>query len=114
MHVTSRGAPRTGLPFVLPVSFDKIDNNNNNKSQDTSHGDLMYAFLGCYLAIQTPLKSLPGACDVTSFSPCTDSSHELRDLQHCMSEQIVLHVFKAITAASCVDIIVNQRLNKYN
>ena len=26
MYVTSRGAPRTGLPFVLPVSFDKIDN----------------------------------------------------------------------------------------
>ena len=23
-------APRTGLPFVLPVSFDKIDNNNSN------------------------------------------------------------------------------------
>ena len=32
MYVTSRGAPRTGLPFVLPVSFDKIDNNNNNNS----------------------------------------------------------------------------------
>ena len=30
MYVTSRGAPRTGLPFVLPLSFDKIDNNNNN------------------------------------------------------------------------------------
>ena len=44
----------------------------------------------------------------------TDSSHELRDLQHFMSEQIGLHVFKAITAASCVDIIVNKRLNKYN
>ena len=70
--------------------------------------------LGCYLAIQPPLKSLPGACDVTSFSPCTDSSHELRDFQHFMSEQIDLHVFKAITAASCVDIIVNKRLNKYN
>ena len=74
----------------------------------------MYAFLGCYLAIQPPLKSLPGVCDVTSFSPCTDSNHELRDLQHFMSEQIDLHVFKAITAASCVDIIVNKRLNKYN
>ena len=36
-----------------------------------------------------------------------DSSHELRDLQHFMSEQIDLHIFKAITAASCVDIIVN-------
>ena len=84
------------------------------KSQTTSHGDFMYAFLGCYLAIQPPLKSLPGACDVTSFSPCTDSSHELRDLQHFMSEQIDLQVFKAITAASCVDIIVNKRLNKYN
>ena len=33
MYVTSRGAPRTGLPFVLPVSFDKIDNNNNNNSR---------------------------------------------------------------------------------
>ena len=71
----------------------------------------MYAFLGCYLAIQPPLKSLPGACDVTSFSPCTDSSHELRDLLHFMSERIDLHVLKAITAASCVDIIVNKRLN---
>ena len=84
------------------------------KSQTTSHGDFMYAFLGCYLAIQPPLKSLLGACDVTSLSPCTDSSHELRDLQHFMSEQIDLHIFKAITAASCVDIIVNKRLYKYN
>ena len=74
----------------------------------------MYAFLVCYLAIQLPLKSLPGACDVTSFSPCTDSSHKLRDLQHFMSEQIDLHVFIAITAASCVDNIVKKRLNKYN
>ena len=41
-------------------------------------------------------------CDGTSFSPCTDSSHKLRDLQHSMSEQIDLHFFKAITAASCV------------
>ena len=32
MCVTSRGAPRTGLPFVLPVSFDKIDNNNDNNN----------------------------------------------------------------------------------
>ena len=70
----------------------------------------MYAFLGCYLAIQLPLKSLPGACDVTSLSPCTDSSQELQDLQQFMSEQIDLHVFKAITGASCVDIIVNKRL----
>ena len=31
-----------------------------------------------------------------------------------MSEQIDLHVFKAITAASSVDIIVKKRLNKYN
>ena len=85
----------------------------------------MYAFLGCYLAIQLPLKLLPGACDVTSFhhiitfhhyifTTCTDSSHELQDLQHFMSEQIDLHIFKAITAASCVDIIVNKPLNKYN
>ena len=84
------------------------------KSQATSHDDFMYAFLGCYLAIQPRLKSLPGAFDVTSFSPCTDSSHESRDLQHFMSEQIDLHVFKTITAASCVDIIVNKHLNKYN
>ena len=68
----------------------------------------MYAFLGCYLAIQPPLKLLPGTFDVTSLSPCTDSSHELRDLQQFMSEQIDLHIFKAITAASCVDIIVNK------
>ena len=59
-------------------------------------------------------KSLPGTCDVTSFSPRTDSNHELRDLQHFMSEQIDLHIFKVITAAFCVDIIVNKRLNKYN
>ena len=72
----------------------------------------MYTFLGCYLAIQPLLKSLPFACDVTSFSPCTDSSHKLRDLQHFMSEQIDLHVFKELTAASCVDIIVNKRLLK--
>ena len=84
------------------------------KSQATSHGNFMYVFLGCYLAIQPPLKSLPGACDITSFSPCTDSSHELRDLQHCISEQIGLHVFKAITAASYADNIVNKRLNKDN
>ena len=84
------------------------------KSQAKSHSDFMYTFLGCYLAIQLPLKSLPGVCDVISFSPCTDSSHDLRDLQHSMSVQINLHVFKAITAASCVDIIVNKPLNKYN
>ena len=84
------------------------------KSQATSHGDFMYAFFGCYLAIQPLLKSLPGTCDVESLSPCTDSNHKLRDLQHFMSEQIDLHVFKVITAASCVDIIVNKHLNKYN
>ena len=73
----------------------------------------MYVFLGCYFAIQLLLKLLSGACDVTSFSPCTDSSHEPQDLQHFMPEQIDLHVFKAITAASCVDII-NKCLSKYN
>ena len=62
-----------------------------------------------------PLRSIPGACDVTSFSPCTDSSHDLQDLQHFMSEQIDLAThFKAITAATCVDIFVNKRLNEYN
>ena len=70
--------------------------------------------LGLLLAMQPPLKSLPGECDVTSFSPCTDLSHELRDLQNFMSEKIDLHIFKVITAASCVDNIVNERLNKYN
>ena len=39
---------------------------------------------------------------------------ELWDLQHFMSEQIDLHIVKVITAASCVDNIVNKRLNKYN
>ena len=47
-------------------------------------------------------------------SPCTDSSHKLQNLQHFMSEQIDLHIFKAITAASSVDNIVNKRLNKYS
>ena len=84
------------------------------KLQATSPGDFMYAFLGCYLAIQQSLKSLSGMFDVTSFSPCTDSSHELRDLQHFMSEQNDLYIFKAITAASCVDNIVNKGVNKYN
>ena len=53
------------------------------------------------------------ACDITSVSPCTDSSQNY-EIYNIMSEQIDLHVFKAITAASCVDIIVNKRLNKYN
>ena len=44
----------------------------------------------------------------------TDSSHELEIYSILCSEQIDLHVFKVITAASCVDIIVNKRLNKYN
>ena len=59
----------------------------------------MYVFLGCYLLIQQPLKSLPSACDVRSFSPRTDSSHELWDLQHFMFEQIDLHIFKAVINA---------------
>ena len=54
-------------------------------SQATSHGDFMYAFLGCYLAT---VKSR----DVTSFSPCTDLSREQQDLQHLMSEQIDLRM----------------------
>ena len=32
---------------------------------------------------------------------------KLRFLQHFMSEQIDLHIFEAITAASCVDNIIN-------
>ena len=31
-----------------------------------------------------------------------------------MSEEIDLHIFKAIIAASCLDNIVNKHLNKYN
>ena len=75
----------------------------------------MYAFLDCYLAIQPPLKSLPGAhVTLHHFHHVLIQVTELRDLQHFMSEQIDLHFFKAITAASCVDNIVNKRLNKYN
>ena len=76
------------------------------KSHTISHGDYMYVFLGCYLAIQLPLKLLPSAWDVRSFSPCTDSSHklwdlqhlshELWDLQHFMFEKIDLHIFQAV------------------
>ena len=32
----------------------------------------------------------------------------------CLNKLIYMHIFKAITAASCVDNIVNKRLNKYN
>ena len=39
---------------------------------------------------------------------------KLPDMQHFRSEQIDLNIFKAITAASCVDIIVNKCINKYN
>ena len=74
----------------------------------------MYAFLGCYLTIQPPLKSLPGACVMLHHFHHVLIQVTNWDLQHFMSEQIDLHVFKAITAASCVDIIVNKRLNKYN
>ena len=100
------------MNMIISESVVKIIKRNVNKSQAISHGDFMYVFLDCYLAIQPPLKSLPGMYDVTSFPPCTDSSHELRDLQHFISEQIDLHSFKVITAASCVDIIVNKRLIK--
>ena len=37
----------------------------------------LYVFLGCYLPMQLPLKLLSNACDDRSFSPCTDSPHEL-------------------------------------
>ena len=76
------------------------------KSNTISHGDYMYVFLGCYMPIQLPIKLLPSACDVRLFSPCTDSSHKLWDLQHSshklwdlqhfMFEQIDLHIFKAV------------------
>ena len=89
------------------------------KSQTTSHGDFVYVFLGCYLPIQPPLKLLPSVCDVRSFSPCTNLSHELQDLQHFMFEQIDLHVFNLYSAITlqlllCVDIIFNKYLNKCN
>ena len=60
------------------------------------------------------LKLLPGAWNVTSFSLYTDSSHNYEIYNIFMSEQIDLHIFKVITAASCVDIIISKRLNKYN
>ena len=44
-------------------------------------------------------------CDVRSFLPFSDTSQELRDLQHFMFEQIDLCIFKAV-AASYIDIIV--------
>ena len=43
-------------------SFKNTEKNNSLnyhrvvKSQATSNGDFMHAFLGCYLAIQPPLK----------------------------------------------------------
>ena len=52
--------------------------------QCTSHGDFMYVFLGCYLPIQPAIKSL-SAMLCRLFSPCTDLSHKLRDLQHFVS-----------------------------
>ena len=42
------------------------------------------------------------------------TNYEIYNNKLFMSEQIDLHIFKAITAASCVDIIVNKPLNKYN
>ena len=47
MYVTSRGAPRTGLPFVLPVSFDKIDNNNNKKITN-GYGASLSSYVGTW------------------------------------------------------------------
>ena len=37
------------------------------KSQTTSHSDLMYVFLGCYLPIQPLLKSLSGTQRFTMY-----------------------------------------------
>ena len=74
----------------------------------------MYAFLGCYLAIQLLLKSLPGVCVMLHHFYHVLIQVTNRDLQNFMSEQIDLHIFKAITAASCVHNIVNKRLNNYN
>ena len=76
------------------------------KLQTTSHGDFMYVF-GCYLPA---LKLLSSMWNVRSFSPCTDSSHKLWDLQHFMFEQSDLHLFKAVISdlqlLLCGDIIV--------
>ena len=49
--------------------------------------------LGLLFGNTAAVKIVTRHVDVTSFSPCTDSSHELRDLQHFMSEQIDLHTF---------------------
>ena len=87
--------------------------NSGTKTAYVIVPDPFSARLGCVSRKRVwPHETKYSPCDVTSFSPCTDSSHELRDLQHFMSEQIDLNVFKAITAASCVDIIVNKHLNK--
>ena len=44
----------------------------------------------------------------------SESAVKIINVNAYMSEQIDLHVFKVITAASCVDNIVNKHLNKYN
>ena len=40
------------------------------------------------------------------------TNYDIYNIKIFMSEQIDLHVFKAITAASCVDIIIKKRLDK--
>ena len=56
------------------------------KSQAANHGDFMYAVI-CQYSHHYNVTSLQ--CMIQ---------------EHFMSEQIDLHVFNAITAASCVDI----------
>ena len=37
----------------------------------------LHVFVGCYMPIQPPAKSLTSPWGLRSFSPCTDSSHKL-------------------------------------
>ena len=81
----------------------------NHKLQ-AMHGDFMYAFLGCHLAIQPSLKSLPGSAMLHHFHHVLIqvTNYEIYNIL-CLNKLIY-----TFTAASCVDIIVNKRLNKYN
>ena len=41
-----------------------------------------YVFLSWYLPLQMAIKLLSSVCGIRSFSPCTNSSHKLRDMHH--------------------------------